>query len=208
MGLLQVTIDRQNKKLVSLNGSVANIPALFQSATVTLRVSAVDPTGNFTAPYSLVDLNGLGLRVALGDTPTGTAGGPAPLALQNEGGFVYNAAGKYFQGDLNLATAAIDAFIGSQSFKQAYFEVNLTSAGGRDPILQETFILKAVVDEQAVNVPNPVDQFLTKAECLALFAKLVNDVGARLVLKSANGVYGRELGVADDGSGIDNLINL
>ncbi len=208
MGLLLVTIDRQNKKLVSLNGSVASIPALFQSAVVTLRISAVDPTGNFTAPYSLVDLNGFGLRVAVGDTPTGTAGGPAPLALQNEGGFVYNAAGKYFQGNINLATAAIDAYIGPQSFRQAYFEVNLTQGGSRDPILQETFTLKAVVDEQAANVPNPVDQYLTKAESLALFAKLVNDLGARIVLKSENGVYGRELGVADDGTGIDNLINL
>jgi hypothetical protein len=208
MGLLLVTVDRQNKKLVSLNGSVGNIPPLFQTETVTIRLTVVDPTGNFNAPYSTVDLNGYGLRASVGQQPTGSSGGPAPLALQIEGGFVYNPAGKYFQGDLNLSTAEVAAYIGAAAFKPAYFELNLTTAGNFNPILQETFTLKAVVDEGTVVAPNPVDTFLTKGQSLALFAKLINDIGARIVLKSQNGVYGRELGVADDGTGIDNIINL
>lgn len=206
MGLLKLTIDRQNKALVSLNGSAQRIPGLFQENTVTLQITIVDPTGQPTSPYTVIDMSGAGLRVSIGQTPTGTQGGPPLLALQDT--FTWNATGKYFQADLSLATSTIDNFIGAAASASAFFEVNVTSAGNRDTILQVGFTLLAVCDELASTVPAPVDQYLTKAECLALFAKLVNDLGARIVLKSANGVYGRELGVNNDGTGIDNIINL
>jgi hypothetical protein len=206
MALLGLVIDEQNKTLVSYLGSVLQIPPLFQSNTISLRISVVDPTGLFTAPYNLVDLNGNGLRVSVGDTPTGTSGGPTPLALQDT--FVWNAAGKYFAGDLPLNTTPIDGFLGSAASKPAYFEVNLTNGGNRTTILQTQFTLKAVVDELLSVAPGATDQFLTKAECLALFAKLIGDIGQRQVFKSANGLYGREIGVNDDGSAMDNIINL
>lgn len=204
MGLLRLYIDRQNKTLVNYNatGSVTNLPALFQSNVVTLQVSVVDPV-NSLGTFSLADLNGFGLRVSVGDTPTGTAGGPAPLALQDT--FVWNAGGKYFQADLALNTAAIDTFIGALASKAAYFEVNVTGPNGRDTILQTTLTLKAVVDELTSVAPNPVDQYFTKAEILALFALKVGKPGDRIVFISADGTAERELGVNNDKSGIDNL---
>lgn len=204
MGLLRLFIDRQNKTLVNYNGtgSVTNLPGLFQSNVVTLQISVVDPISSL-GTYQLVDLNGFGMRVSIGDTPTGTAGGPTPLALQDT--FVWNAGGKYFQADLALNTAAIDAFIGAAAAKGAYFEVNITGPSGRDTILQTGLTLKAVVDELTSTAPNPVDQYFTKAEVLALFALKVGKPGDRIVFVSADGTALRELGVNNDKSGLDNL---
>jgi hypothetical protein len=205
--VLKLTIDRQNLQLVAGGGAVQagvlSIPGLFQSNTLTLRIQIVDPTGDFTAPYSIVDLNGIGLRASVGDTPTGAAGGPAPLALQDT--FVWDAVNKWFSADIALNTAAIDAFLGSAAAKTAYFEINLTGGANRTTILQATFTLKAVVDELGSTVPAPTDQYLTKAESVALFAKRVNDPGVRIVLVSPSGTYGRELGVDDAGNAIDNV---
>jgi hypothetical protein len=208
--LLKLTIDRQNLQLVAGGGTVQagvlQIPGLFQSNTLGLRIQVVDPTGDFTTPYSIVDLNGSGMRVSVGDTPTGSAGGPSPLTLQDT--FVWDAVNKWFAADIALNTAAIDAFLGAAASKLAYFEVNLTGGGARTTILQTAFTLKAVVDELTAVVPTPTDQYLTKAESLAMFAKFLNDLGAVIVLKSPNGVYGRELGVNNDGSAADNIIVL
>jgi hypothetical protein len=203
MGLLKLAIDRQNKSMVAYNGSVASIPPFFQSNTPTLQVFVVDPV-NALGTYSLVDLNGFGLRVSVGDTPTGSAGGPTPLTLQDT--FAWDPVSKSFSADLNLAVVAMDTFLGAAASKSAYFEVNLTKDGKRDTLLQQTFTIKAVVDELTGIAPTPTDQFLTKAETLAMFQRMVGPLGQRLVLRSANGLYGLELGVGDDGSLITNII--
>jgi hypothetical protein len=204
MGLLKLTIDRQNKALVGPpQGSITNLPPLFQSNVPTLQISVVDPI-NSLGSYSLVDLNGYSMRVAVGPDPTGAAGGPAVLALQDT--FVWNAAGKYFQGDLPLNTAAIDTYIGALDQRQAWLEVNVTGPSGRDTILQlGNLVLKAVVDELASVAPNPVDQYFTKSEVLALFALKLGKPGDRILFVSADGTATRELGVNNDKSAIDNL---
>jgi len=206
MGLLKLAIDRQNKTLVAFNGSITSLPALFQSNVASLQISVVDPTGDLGSPYSIVDEQGASLRVAVGATPTGTAGGPTPLALQDT--FSYDSSSHWFTGTLDLNTAGVNSHIGANSSATAYFEVNLTLAGNRTTILQTTFLLKAVVDELTATVPTPTDQYLTKAEMLSTFARLVGANGQTIILKSPGGIYGRELGVNDDGTAIDNIITL
>jgi hypothetical protein len=202
MGLLILTVDRQAETLVSYLGSVPSIPDLFQSNIKRLRVQVADPTGNPMSPYTLVDLAGYGLRASVGKTPTGTQGGPAPLALQDT--FPWNAAGSYFEAELALNTTDIDAYLSTDASKQAYLELNLTKDGNRTTILQKTFTLKAVVDELTSVAPAPTDQYLTKAECLALFAKKVGLPGERQVYTSANGLHQIEKGCNDDGSEMSN----
>src|SRR5690349_15376614 len=123
---LRLVIDRQNKTLVDYQGSIKTLPVLYQSNSPTLQISFVDPTGNVFSgsPYSLVDMSSYGLRVSIGQTPTGTAGGPTPLTLQDT--FTWNSTGNYFTADLSLAVAAIESYIGSAASRSAYFEVNLT----------------------------------------------------------------------------------
>lgn len=197
--ILKLIVDRQNRTLVSQNGSVSTIPDCFQGNTLSLQVQVVDPTGNFSNPYSVVDLNGFGLRASVGGPPTGTAGGPSPLALQDT--FVWDPAPNrlWFYADLALNTGAIDAYIGAAPFASAFFELNLTS-GDRSTILQKPFVLRAVVDEGTSTVPTPTDVYLTKAETLALLAAKLDRV-----MKSPSGTWARELGIADDGTPTDSI---
>ncbi len=207
MSALNLAIDRQNRKLVNYNGQVTAIPAVFQGNVIDLRIQVVDPTGVVSgAQYSAVALGSYGMRVAIGAEPTGTSGGPTPLALQNT--FTWNAADSSFTGSIECNTAAIDSFIGSASSRSAWFEVNLTLAGNRITILQETFTLKAVVDEATSTVPTPTDSYLTTAESRATFQPRVGAAGDVLVLKSSGGIYGVELGVSDTGEFTANVITL
>lgn len=207
MSALNLVIDRQSRKLVKFNGSIEAIPSIFQGNVIDIKVAVVDPTGSLAgAAYSKVNLGSYGLRVSIGATPTGTSGGPTPLALQNT--FTWDSVDNSFSGSLACNTSAIDSHIGSAASQTAYFEVNLTLSGDRTTILQETFTLKAVVDEATTTAPTPTDSYLTSAEVLALFVRKVGANGDVIVLKSPSGIYGRELGVADDGSAIDNIITL
>lgn len=196
--ILKLSIDRQNKKLISVNGSVGSMPDLFQSNIVTLQVQIFDPTGptSLSAP-TIVDAGTYGLRASVGATPAGTTG-EIPVALQDT--FTWDATNKWFTADLALNTSGVDTLIGAAPSVLAYFELNLTIAGGRNTILQTTFNLRAVVDELAGTVPTPTDQYLTKAECLALFAKYINDAGRTITLTSPTTGKLIELGANDDGS--------
>ena len=206
MSLIKLAIDRQSRKLVSYNGSATALPDLFQSNNQNFQIQVVDPDPTILGGYTAVDLGSSGLRVSVGATPTGTTGGPTPLAIQNT--WTWVTASKWFTGALAMNTAAIDSHIGTAASVTAYFEINITDSGDRETILQITFNLRAVVDELASNAPSPTDQYLTKAEVLALFVKFINTAGDTVVFKSPDGVYGREIGVANDGTAVDNVIVL
>lgn len=204
MSLIRLAINRQTHSLIDFGGTALSIPDLFQGNVQDFEITVVDPPAGVGQGYTKVDLGSSGLRVAIGPTPTGTAGGPTPLALQNS--WTWDATNKRFDGSLSLASASIDSFIGSASSALAYFEVNVTTAGDRKTILQVQVTLKAVVDEQTSTVPSATDTYLTKAESLALFVKFVNDAGATIFFKSPDGTKGRELGVNDDGTGMDDYV--
>ncbi len=206
MSLIKLSIDRQNRSLVNFNGTPTNLPPLFEGNVQDLQLTIVDPPTGLQGTYSKVDLGTDAMRVSIGDTPTGTASGPTPLALQTT--FAWDSSLKNFTGTLDLTSASINSFIGALASKQAYFEVNLVSSGNRITILQITFPLMAVVDETATTSPAPADQYLTKSDIQAGFVPYIGINGKTIVLKSPSGIYGRELGVADDGSPIDNIITL
>jgi hypothetical protein len=195
--ILKLTIERQNRKIVAFNGSVSSMPDLFQSNTVTLQVQIVDPASTQIGTPSIVDMGTFGLRAAVGPSPMGTTG-PTLLALQDT--FTWDSANKWFTADLALNTTGVDTYIGSQPQASAFFEINLTYAGGRITILQVPLLLRAVCDELTGTVPTPTDQYLTKAECLALFVKYINDAGKTITLTSPTTGKLVELGANDDGS--------
>ncbi len=207
MGEIRLAINRQTQSLVSYLNCVTTLPALFQSNVQAFRIYVVDPDpSNVLGGFVQVDMGTSGLRMAIGDSPTGTIGGPTPLTFQNT--FTWNAAGKYFTGSLNLNVAAVASFIGSAASKAAYFEINETVSADRITLFQSGVTLKAVVDEMSQSPDAPLDQYLTQAESVAAFLKFINVPGATVVFKSPNGVWGREIGVNDDGSAMDNIISL
>jgi len=196
--ILKLTVDRQNKTLVSFSGSVGSIPDCFQSNILSLQIQIVDPTGSFNPAYSIVDMNGFGLRASVGGAPTGTSGGPTPLALQDT--FAWDSTNKWFTADLALNTTAIDNFIGALQLATAYFELNLTASGNRLTILQKPFALRAVVDELTSTAPSPTDQYLTRAEIISQFMPLKGANGQTFILVSPNGSISAELGIDNNGN--------
>lgn len=205
MGLLYLAVNRQTKQLVSFNGSATSIPPLFQNSVVTLRVAVVDPSGSLTAPFTAVDEAGLGMRAWMGPQPIGGAETPDQLALN--AALTWNAVGKYFQGDISLNNTDVDTYLAGQPSKPAWLELTETGTN-RDTMLQISFALTAVGDEGSSTAPAPADSYYTKAESLLVFMPRVGANGDRLVLKSANGLYGVELGCNDDGTLLTNFITL
>ncbi len=202
---IKLAVNRQDGSLVNYNGGVLRVPDLFQGNVRDFQIQFVDPTGSLNSPYVAVDMAAFGLRLAIGDTPTGTTGSPTPLTFQDT--WTWDATNKWFTASVNLNVAAVNTFIGTASGKTAYFELTATGAAWQT-ILQQTFTLRAVVDDTGATLPAPADSYYTKNETEARFQKKVGDAGQRLVLVSANGLYGRELGVNDDGTAYDGLITL
>lgn len=194
---LKLVVDRQNRRLNTQFGTVAQIPDLFQSNTITLQVQVVDPGQTALQQPTVVDLAAYGMRAAVGVQPTGTAGGPTPLALQDT--FTWDPNNKWFTADLALNTVGIDAAIGALASVTAWFELNLTLAGARTTILQNNFLLRAVVDELTSNVPTPTDQYLTKAESVNTFMPRTGAAGDVLTLVSPDGSKRVQIGIDNNG---------
>ena len=144
MSLIKLAIDRQSRRLVTYNGSASSLPDLFQGNNQSFQIQFVDPATSGLGTYTPVDMAGTGLRVSIGATPTGTAGSPTPLAIQNTWTWNSGANQKYFTGSIALNVAAIDSFIGTAAQATAYFEINSTSGGDRITELQTQCTLKAV----------------------------------------------------------------
>lgn len=171
-----------------------------------MQIQVVDPTGLFNAPYSAIDLASYSLRVGLWPSPTGTAGGPASLAIQTT--WTWNAANKYFTGSLDLSSSAIEDFIGSATERTAYFEVTLSQSGNRITLYQGTVSLKAVGDEGTTTAPGAADTYLTRAETQSGFVPRVMENGGVIIIPDANGVYALELGCNTDGTMRANIVTL
>jgi hypothetical protein len=206
MPILKLSIDRQNRRLVNFNGTPVDFPPLFQMNVQQLQIYPLDPPVNIWSAYQSVDASGLGLRVAICSQPTGSTGDDTRLTFQNS--FIWNAANRYFSGELDLAAAAIATYLGTAAARNAWFEVNLMDGGDPTTILQQEFSLKALGDNFSTTTPTPVDQYYTQVQANDRFAKKTGDPGERIILKSANGLYAVELGCGDDGSFITNSITL
>ncbi len=133
MALLKLAFDRQNKTLVSFNGSAEEIPPLYQTNVQAFRIQIVDPTGDPAAPYEVVDCAAFSLRAVLASTTTGELGDMTEnlLAATYEAGWGWDAGDEAFLGSISLDTSEIAAFIGALAFKSAIIEFNLVS--GSDP---------------------------------------------------------------------------
>lgn len=127
MGLLKLAIDRQSKSLVSFNGSATALPPFYELNTQPFRIQIVDPTGDPTDPYDVVDCSANGLRAIICQKVTGVSGDEAGhlLAATYEAGWAWDAGLEAFTGSINLNTVEIQQHIGELSHKAAILELNL-----------------------------------------------------------------------------------
>jgi hypothetical protein len=198
MGLIKLAINRQTKALVDFGGSATAIPRLFQGDTQDFIFIIVDPPSSVGSPYTRVDVGSLNLRVSIGATPTGTAGGPTPLTLDTT--WTWDSSLKQFTGSLALNTAAIAAHIGALDSASARFEVKLDNAGALDTILHETFNLAAPVDENTTTAPSPTTEYFSAAQSDNRYVKKIGEAGGTILLVSPDGTKGIEIGCNNDGT--------
>lgn len=207
---LKLSVDRQNKALFGKAGFASNLSEQFQSNEIDLEVEVCDPAGITGTPAPL-EMSAFGMRVSIGDTPTGSSGGPTPLAL----GILtwqpatFTPSPSRFVGTLALNTAAIDTYLGVLPSRSAYFEINLTIAGKRKTIYQSQITIKAVVDEGTSTVPTPTDSYLTKNETLSTFLRKTMLPGETINTQSPDGTsWGVEIAVNNNGSISLNAVKL
>lgn len=204
MGLQRLYIDLTARKLVTSNFSTAGfgLPAMVQGDTATLELMFLKPVagGAINAPYSIVNISGYDLVVAIG-TPGGT-----PAALQNtwtaiEGNTV-------FSGVLSLNTAGITALLGANNQVTSTFEIELGLAGDYDTPIQIPVVLKKAVIATGSPVPPPGTEYYTVPAANATFVRKLGLAGETITLVSPNGVYGRILGVDNNGNATDDIVTL
>lgn len=158
MGLLKLAIDRQNKALVSFNGSVTALPPLYQTNSQDFRIQIVDPSGGpFSTTYTAVDCSASELRVVL--AVAATAETDSILAATYAAGWSYDAGNNWFTGTLDFNTAEIQQFIGSATHKAAVLEINLVTDSTPETVFGSksggtNVILNGNADEDGTTAPS------------------------------------------------------
>jgi hypothetical protein len=137
MALIKIAIDRQNKTLVEYNGSVPELPPLYELNSQEFRVQVVDPTDDLSAPYEPVDCAVLAIRMVVSIAATGTQGDETEnlLAAAYEAAWTWDAGDMCFNGEIDFNTAETAAYIGDAAFKTAILEVNLVIGGRLETLL-------------------------------------------------------------------------
>lgn len=218
---LYIDIQSQpGRMLAGLNGgNPPQFTGFFQGQHLQLRIWPVRPSGtsigNAFTPVPLTAFDGI--KIAVGKR----AGTPTPLALAGMGTSYPFAAqttpdsdgvSGYWSGELNLNTTAMNTEIGSNDTATAWLEIVVVRSGNPRVILQQQITITAVVLDPsgAVSLPGAATEYFTKDEIRALFVpwdarNRAECSGRRIILTSPAGTATREIGVADDGSGVDNL---
>lgn len=127
MATLKFAIDRQAKNLVNYDGSISNLPALTQGNQQTIQIQLLDPdVTDLIAGFAEVDGTGFALSLKVFSSATGTYGDAASRLLAYCISWSYDSSAKTFTGTLDLNTAAITTWLGSQPERQAYLHLSAT----------------------------------------------------------------------------------
>ena len=203
---LFVNIATQKLNSDSIRGISISAPCFVQGDSVPLTIT-------FTKDGVAQDYNGYALAVSLsggvagsGDgKPTGTAGGPTPIALQTS--WSWSSLNNRFSGTLNLNTTEFRDLLGALDKGTSVLEISASAPSGAVESYQYSARIFAEVHEAAggTTAPTPEEDFPTRAEALALFARLVGLDGQCIVLVSPDGTRRRTIGVNNDGSAKDDI---
>lgn len=199
--VLKLFVDTARKTLVesNINKAVVRPPAFVQGDTVALVVQLLlpNPTGGTSAPYSVIPVSGLTLRVGIG-TPTAATGSGAPGIFQNA--FTLDSTLNTFNGTLVITPATVATELGAATEANRTFEIEVAEGGNYTTVYQEPVTLKAELIEGAATPPPPADAYMTQNETLATFVKRDGGAGEGFYLTSANGLHRAFVYLADDGT--------
>ncbi len=201
---VKLTFNRQDGSLTDAFGGASTLRTLFQYDTVDFEISAADPGIPPSGSFSLANLTGYALRVTVGATPTGTSGGPAPVAIQTA--WTYDSVNNKFVGSLALTDPAVGTLIGTSASVAAFFEAKLSLSGVFKTLGQLQFTLSAAVDEGTTTAPTPAASYLTSDEVKSQFVPRRMENGGTILIPSPSGAWGLLIGCNDDGTAKMDLI--
>lgn len=185
----------------------------YQGQKINLRVFPVVPTGNTIGTlFSKVDLANLTFEFVIGIRTGANQIYVAQYVWTKQ--VANDAEGKsgYFYATVDLNTTELNNAITAESLAVfAEFRIGRGAAAAGPAHQVAVTIYAAVKDPSgAASIPTPAAEYLTAAQCKALFVQWRNDLdaanaGRNVVFSSPDATKTREIGVANDGSGIDNL---
>lgn len=202
---LRLFIDLDGKTLVQsqTNATAFNLPALVQGDTVPLEIMLLKRSSTYpsafgsNAPFTVVAVSGLTLKVAVG-TPTAATGSTAPGIFQNT--FSADTVNNLLTGELYITPATVASLLGTATSGTATLEIEVSEGGTYNTVFQSSVTIKAELIEGAATPPAPTDSYMTALESTATFAKKIGEPGDTILLKSPNGVYGVLIYVDDAGA--------
>lgn len=204
MGLLRLYTDTTERKLVKSQYSTAGygLPAVIQGETLSLELMFLTPNvaAGINSPYSILNISAYSLRVGIG-----TQGG-TPATQQSTWSTAPD--GSYFFGVLPMNTAGIATLLGSNTQVSTTFEIELSLAGSPDkPILIPITVKKPVLPLGSPD-PTPGVTYVTTEQATATYARLYGLPGQMHTFISENGLWGRTIGVDNEGNPIDESFSI
>lgn len=164
--------------------------AKYENAPLYIVIVEPKPEGGFQR----VDVTGLSLAVRI----HASLDSATPHVEQTSWSKVD--ANTAFSGNLNLATAAMNSYVGS-SDKTPYFEVQITDGtGALVKALFETCNVVVGVGQIATVAPDALVRYPTFDEMLGICATRVMKTGESITWIDENGVNRRTIGVRTDGT--------
>lgn len=203
-GLSRKLYIQWHKKVLVLSGdSCTEVdPPIFQKyETVPLKIYIVEP-GEPWGPndLSFVDITNVSLKVAINDTLDDAA----PLAEQAT--FTKNTADNSFEGNLVLNNSTFNTWIGSDSSKAAYLEIEATEgAAPRTKIYSKNITVKGSVLQPTTTSPDPTKEYYTKQEMEGLFVQFRLQPGQTISIPNPANTHERVLGCNDDATEADTV---
>ena len=169
------------------------IPALTVGDQLPLSVQPLIRAGKINGRQSYSIVTGFTLKVAIG-VLAGT-----PDCLQTS----WTTDGNFLSGTLDLNQSGLTTKVTAGT--PVYFTIKVND---REAYQQRLTDIRLPTVAAGAVVPTPAEDFFNKNEQDQRFLKRDSANGDILVLKSPGGIYGRILGVNDDGSARDDIITL
>lgn len=173
----------------------------YESRPLRVHIIAPDPTF-YPLQFSHVSVSPFTLKVTLNDTLDDAA----PLAEQST--WVKDTSANTFSAALDLNTAGMSAYVGSNASVSAYFQIELTETGGVPTVIyQRQVTIQNSVTQPTTTSPDVSQTYYTAQQTDGLFLKAVNGAGVQLTMISPSGTYQRIWGVDDAGQPIDQILS-
>lgn len=200
-----LAVDQQNRALVVFSAtsgvSRSSWPKLFQGSVQDLQVYVVNPTGNTSAQYSVQVLGTSTCKVtACSGAPNGNGtqtivAGPLVMSWTTVSSTV-----GYFSGSLDLTQSNLASAIGINPTATVTIEIEIVTAAINQPIYQESIVIYAPADANAVVNPQPPVNYLTAAESDGRYVLRILAPGDGILFTSDDGTQQKLLKLTNGGA--------